>query len=59
MPFKGGVVGSYNFVIKAALARGFVEAVGVEYQSRIARAAHTTETIDPTAAALVTIGVAT
>jgi len=41
----GDIPQNVNFVIKAALARGFVEAVGVEYQSRIARAAHTTADI--------------
>ena len=37
----GDVPQNVNFAIKAALARGFLEAAGVEYQSRIARAART------------------
>ena len=37
----GDVPQNVNFAIKAALARGFLEAAGVEYQSRITRAART------------------
>ena len=35
----GDIPQNVNFAIKAALARGFLEAVGVDYQSRAPRAA--------------------
>jgi hypothetical protein len=37
----GDIPQNVNFAIKAALARGFLEAAGVEYQSRVARTART------------------
>lgn len=41
----GDIPQNVNFAIKAALARGFLEAVGIEYQSRAARSARSTADI--------------
>ncbi len=41
----GDIPQNVNFAIKAALARGFLEAAGVDYQSRLPRAARATADI--------------
>jgi S1-C subfamily serine protease len=41
----GDIPQNVNFAIKAALARGFLEAVGIDYQSRIPRATRSTADI--------------